>query len=123
MSRLFRSPFPLPENKVIKTDKKCGRLGRMTPDMILVKNIRTLLDARHIHDGALARHCGHSPPWLSKIMKGERQVALRDLAKIGAFFAVPVSDLLSPDLIVDLERRQLDRRRRPDRRSLLHLSA
>ena len=86
-------------------------MGNMTPDSILVQNIRALLDARRIQDQALAHYCGHRSPWLSKIFRNERGVTLRDLGKIAAFFSVSVSDLFRPQLAVELyERRQQDRR-------------
>jgi transcriptional regulator with XRE-family HTH domain len=82
----------------------------MTPDTILVQNIRALLDARRRTDRALATYCGHRPPWLSKILKGERGVSLRDLGHIATFFGISVSDLFRPDVALEMERRRWDRR-------------
>lgn len=83
---------------------------------LLVQNIRALLAARGIDDGALAMYCGHQPAWLSKILSGERGIKLPDLDKVADFFGLTVSQLLQHGISSLTERRHRDRRSGQDRR-------
>lgn len=84
---------------------------------LLIENIKALLDARGVDQEALAMWCGHSPPWLSKILSGERGVKIADLDKIADFFGLTVAQLLTHGISALTERRKAERRTTKDRRT------
>jgi len=86
-------------------------------DLLLVENIRALLQARGIEDQALAMWCGHRPAWLSKILAHERGVQIKELGKIADFFGLAVSDLFQFGISTMNERRRKERRSLHDRRT------
>jgi hypothetical protein len=86
-------------------------------DVMLVHNIRALLDSRGIEDKALAIWCGHRPPWLSKILSGERGIPIKELGKVADFFALTVSDLFQFGISSMTDRRRRERRQAIDRRT------
>jgi hypothetical protein len=85
-------------------------------DHLLVENIRTLLAGRGLDDSALAIWCGHKPAWISKILKMERGMPIRELGKVADFFGVTVMQLFSPGISALTERRHSERRSAVDRR-------
>lgn len=91
---------------------------RLRSDLLLAENIRALLYKRKEDAGALARWCGHSAPWLSKILSGQRQPKVSDLGRIADFFGLTVSELFQPGISRASERRQKQRRSEKDRRTL-----
>lgn len=92
-------------------------MRRLKVQYLLIQNIRSLLDKRRIPDKELAFATGHSQPWLSKILKGERNLRVEDLDGIAEFFGLTVYELLSPGISTLTERRSGIERRKGDRRS------
>lgn len=88
----------------------------MRADLLLAENIRALLARRRHTERELARWCGHSGPWLNKILMGERGIRLKDLDKVADFFGLRVDQLFAPGISPLTERRGLDRRSGNDRR-------
>jgi hypothetical protein len=86
-------------------------------DLLLAENIRTLLAVRGIDAGALATWCGHSPPWISKILSGERGVQVRELGKVADFFGLTVAQLFQHGISPLTERRRGERRSGVERRT------
>lgn len=89
----------------------------MKARFLLVENVKALLVARQEDQQALARWAGHSPPWLSKILNGDRGMSLKDVDKIADFFGLAVSDLFLPGISALTERRRGQRRGGRERRS------
>jgi transcriptional regulator with XRE-family HTH domain len=87
-------------------------------DLLLIENIKALLHARRVEDAALAIWCGHSAPWISKILRGERGVQIPDLGKIADFFGLTVSELFHHGISPLTERRHGARRTGAERRAL-----
>ncbi len=83
---------------------------------LLVQNVQSLLAARGEDASALAMWCGHRPPWLSKILSGDRGIKLADLDKIAAFFGLTVAQLFQHGISALTERRKAQRRSGHDRR-------
>jgi hypothetical protein len=92
------------------------RLRELRADILLARNIRSLLDKRNIDDSALAAWCGHRPAWLSKILSGERGMQIKDLGRVADFFGLSVFELFCYGIDPLLERRKGDRRSGTDRR-------
>lgn len=90
---------------------------RLKAQLILAHNITALLRARHASKRGLAFFCGHEPPWLSKVLTGERGVQSEDLDKIADFFGLTVADLFTYGISPKLERRKAERRSPLDRRA------
>lgn len=86
-------------------------------DLLLVQNIRALLDGRREDDKSLAIWCGHSSAWLSKIMSGERRMPIQELGKVADFFGLTVSDLFQHGISPLSERRRGRDRRLGERRA------
>lgn len=86
-------------------------------DLLLAQNIRSLLHARRVEAGALAAWCGHQPPWISKILKGERGAQVKDLGKIADFFGLTVAQLFQHGISPLTERRHETRRSGGERRT------
>jgi transcriptional regulator with XRE-family HTH domain len=86
-------------------------------DVLLTENIRALLHSRHEDAKSLARWCGHSGPWMSKILSGERGVQVEELGRIADFFGLTVSELFQHGISKIAERRSAERRSGSDRRS------
>lgn len=86
-------------------------------DLLLAENLRALLHARRIDAKALAIWCGHGAPWISKVLKGERGVQIKELGKIADFFGLTVAQLFQEGISPLTERRRLTRRGGADRRS------
>lgn len=86
-------------------------------DVLLVRNIRSLLASRNIDASSLASWCGHRPAWISKVLSSERGVQLKDLGKIADFFGLTVAELFQYGVDPLLERRRGERRTGRDRRS------
>jgi hypothetical protein len=91
-------------------------MRQFRPEFLLVENIRTLLSARGIEAQALAMWCGHKPSWISKVMKLERGVQVKDLGKIADFFGLTVAQLFQHGISPLTERRKAERRCGQDRR-------
>ena len=85
--------------------------------MLLAQNIRALLDSRMVEHRTLAMWCGHKPPWVSKILSGERGIPVRELGKIADFFGLTVSDLFLYGISSMNDRRRRERRAPSDRRT------
>ena len=85
-------------------------------ETILVENIRALLIARNLDQGAMAFAVGHSNAWISKILSGERKMSLTDIDKVAGFFGLTGSQLLCHGISRMTERRKKDRRSGQDRR-------
>lgn len=87
-------------------------------DLQLVQNIQALLAARREDAKSLAIWCGHSGAWISKVISGERGIAVKDLGKVADFFGLTVSDLFQCGISSLTERRHRSGdRRRSERRS------
>jgi hypothetical protein len=78
---------------------------------LLIQNIRALMAARRVEGSTLSLWCGHKPPWLSKILQGERGMSFEDLDCVADFFGLLPSQLLSPGISSLTERRRFERRR------------
>lgn len=91
----------------------------MRTDLLLVNNIRTLLQTRGQDQRALASWVGHHETWLSKVMREDRGVRLKDLDRIADFFGISVHQLLAPGVSPVTERRRGQRRSSRERRSSL----
>lgn len=91
-------------------------MRQFRPEYLLVENIRTLLNRRGIEAQALAMWCGHKPAWISKVLKQERGVQVKDLGKIADFFGLTVAQLFQPGISPLTERRKAERRCGQDRR-------
>ncbi len=92
------------------------RMRELRADILLARNIRSLLDKRNIDDSALAAWCGHRPAWLSKILSGERGMQIKDLGRVADFFGLSVFELFCYGIDPLLERRKGGRRSGNDRR-------
>ena len=92
-------------------------MRELRADLLIARNIRALLSIRNVDGYALAAWCGHSPPWISKIISGQRGVQMKDLGKIADFFGLSVADLFQYGIDPLLERRRHSRRSGLDRRS------
>jgi transcriptional regulator with XRE-family HTH domain len=91
-------------------------MRNVRPELLLVENIRTLLYQRRVKAKDLARFCGHEPAWLTKILKGDRGVAVEDLPCIAEFFGLQTHELFQHG--IGSERRRHQRRSSTDRRAL-----
>ncbi len=89
---------------------------QLRAEVLLVENVRSLLNARGIDSQALAQWCGHKPAWISKILSGERGVQTADIGKIADFFGLTVSQLFQQGISPLTERRKAARRTGGDRR-------
>lgn len=89
----------------------------MRTDLLLVANIRSLLHARGQDQRALASWVGHHETWLSKVMREDRGVRLKDLDRIADFFGISVHQLLAPGVSTVSERRRGPRRSGRERRN------
>lgn len=84
---------------------------------LLVQNIKALLRSRGVSAADMAFFCRHKPAWASKILAGQRGIALHDFDTIADFFGITVDQLFRPGIAPVLERRRLERRHGPaDRR-------
>jgi transcriptional regulator with XRE-family HTH domain len=87
-------------------------------DVLLIENIRSLLNARGDDQRALAQWCGHRAAWISKILSAERGVQTADLSKIADFFGLTVAELFQHGISPLTERRHAHRRSGGERRVL-----
>lgn len=92
-------------------------MRRLKAPFLIVENLRALIGARRVNARDVAQWCGHKPPWISKILSGERGVPLDDLDKIADFFGIEVWQLFAPGISAFLERRRAERRCGADRRT------
>ena len=92
-------------------------MRELRPDLLLAENIRTLLHARGIDAKALAIWCNRSSGWISKILKGDRGVRVKELGKIADFFGLTASQLLQHGISPLTERRHAERRQGGERRT------
>ena len=90
---------------------------RLKVEFVLTQNIKALLHERRIPAKDLAFAVGHSQAWLSKVLRGERQLRTQDLDPIAEFFGLLPYELLSPGISTLTERRSGVERRRHERRS------
>src|ERR1041385_4395449 len=89
----------------------------MRADHLLLNNIRALLTARGQKQRDLAFWMQRHETWLSKILKADRGVRMKDLDRIADFFGLTVHQLFAPGTSAYAERRRGDRRSGRDRRS------
>lgn len=82
----------------------------MRASYLLVQNIKALLRSRGVTAADMAFFCRHKGAWASKILKGERGIALADLDCIADFFGITVDQLFRPGIAPILERRRAERR-------------
>ena len=114
MSSYFAQIFSdMPTPTVLSTYTMSRR--ELRADKMLVENIRALLAARNLDDSALAIWCGHKPPWISKILSGERGIPTKELGKVADFFGLTVSQLFQHGISPLLDRRH-EQRRKSERR-------
>lgn len=84
---------------------------------LLANNIAALLAGRHHTQKELAVWCRHSEVWISKILRGERQLGVKDLDRIADFFGIATYQLFQPGISPLTERRSgKDRRKNHERR-------
>lgn len=88
---------------------------KLKANRLLAENVRSLLEARHIDQTALAVWCGHGPTWISKILNGGNDFRVKDLGRVADFFGLTVSDLFQPGISMKTERRGQSRRQRERR--------
>lgn len=88
----------------------------LKPERLVQENIRSLLEARRLDATALAVWCGHEAGWISKILRGENSVRLKDLGRVADFFGLTVSELFQHGISSKTERRRQHRRKK-DRRA------
>lgn len=89
----------------------------MRADRVLSENIAHLLARRGQKQKDLALWCRHSEVWLSKALKGERDIRIKDFDRIADFFGIAVYQLFQPGISPLTERRNgRDRRKGGDRR-------
>lgn len=93
MIRYFRSDNPLKAER------------------ILADNISTLLRARGQSQHDLAQWCRHSDVWLSKFLRHEREIQLKDLDRVADFFGIATYQLFQPGISPLTERRKGGERR------------
>jgi hypothetical protein len=72
---------------------------------LLALNLTTLLRLRRQRQKDLATWCGHSEVWISKILRCEREIQLKDLDRVAAFFGLLPYQLLQPGVSILSERR------------------
>lgn len=89
----------------------------MRTELILVHNIRALLDQRKDSQRDLAMWMGHHESWLSKILKAERRLGLDEIDRMADYFGLQGYQLLAPGIGPLTERRRGDRRSGRERRS------
>lgn len=92
----------------------------MKATRILAENISHLLRARGESQHSLAFWCGHSDVWLSKFLKHEREVQLKDLDRIADFFGIATYQLFQPGISPITERRKSGERRSGHDRRVSH---
>lgn len=89
----------------------------MRASYLLIHNLKALIHSRGVTAHDLAFFCGHKGAWASKILSGQRGIAVDDLDKVADFFGVTVDQLFRPGIASVLERRRsLDRRQGPEDR-------
>lgn len=98
-------------------DSKDFRQTLVQADVLLVRNIKALLQARGLHQNELAHWCGHRPSWINKILSEIRGMPVRDLGKVADFFGLMPGQLFDLDISGAYERRRRNRRIGADRRS------
>lgn len=90
---------------------------QMTANRMLAENISALLRARHQTQKDLCTWCHHSEVWLSKFLRGEREIQTKDFDRIADFFGIATYQLFQPGISSVTERRVgSDRRAARDRR-------
>lgn len=92
----------------------------MKATRILAENISHLLRSRGESQHSLAGWCGHSDVWLSKFLKHEREVQLKDLDRIADFFGIATYQLFQPGISPITERRKGGERRTGRDRRVSH---
>lgn len=92
----------------------------MRLELLLVQNIRVLLQGRGLSQRDLAKWVGHHETWLSKILKADRGLKLKEVDRVADFFGMEAYQLLSPGISVERRRGQRrsgrERREATDRR-------
>lgn len=90
----------------------------MHAQLLLKRNIDSLLRARGQSRHDLAMWCRRTDAWLSKIMdvQGQRGLPLKYLDRIADFFGIAAYQLLQPGIAPLMERRKAERRSGVDRR-------
>lgn len=89
----------------------------MRADRILAENILGLLRLHSTKQRDLAIWCRHSDVWLTNIIKGNREIQIKDLDRMADFFGLATYQLFQPGVSERTERRAgIDRRRQKERR-------
>lgn len=89
----------------------------MRTDRLLLLNVQTLLRARGLKQRDLAIWMGHHETWISKILKEQRGVDLKEIDRLADFFGMDGFQLLCPGSSDMTERRRGERRAGRERRS------
>lgn len=89
----------------------------MRTELLLNENVRELLRRRGLSQRDLADWMGHHETWLSKILKEERGLKLKEVDRMADFFGMKAYQLLAPGIGPRTERRRGDRRSGRERRS------
>lgn len=82
-----------------------ARAPRLKAPRLLATNITALLQLRDQPQRALSDWCHHSEVWISKFLLGKREIQLKDLDRIAAFFGIAVFQLFQPDVVTKVRRR------------------
>lgn len=94
-----------------------GGQGAVKAIFLIRQNVAALLAARHETQTALAQWVGHKKSWINKFLNEGREVQLKDLDRIAAFFGIETYQLFQPGISRLTERRsQIDRRVTRERR-------
>jgi transcriptional regulator with XRE-family HTH domain len=88
----------------------------MKAPLLLAQNIAALLKRDGLKQKDLADWCHHSEVWISAILTGKRDVALRDMDRIADLFNLSAYQLFLPGISSRTERRKYDRRSGVERR-------
>lgn len=88
----------------------------MRTELVLNENVRELLRRRGLSQRDLADWMGHHETWLSKILKEERGLKLKEVDRMADFFGMKSYQLLAPGIGPLTERRRGDRRSGRERR-------
>lgn len=93
------------------------KMTQLKATRLLSLNISALLRARGNKQKDLSEWCHHSEVWLSKFLKGDREMQLKDLDRVADFFGLATYQLFQPGIASSTERRSgSDRRTARERR-------
>lgn len=83
----------------------------MKAELLLIENIKALLQARKEDASTLASSLGHDKSWINKILNGHRKMQIEDFDHVSDFFGIATYQLFQPGISRYTERRSGKERR------------